>query len=718
MPITLTPISVQVLLLTTQHAKMSVTYLKTLNFSRLSLEEKIAIKTAGRPTPEIDLSTKGISHGRQFTRKFKSSTYKEYDWLCGCDETNRLFCFVCILYGGSKEWTETGVFNIVNLTGKKSGKLEKHANSTDHKSNVVDLAMLGTTNIMASLNSAYRDNIARRNEMVRKNRDVLSKIVDCVKFCGRHELPLRGNIEKENSDNPGVFLGLIEFASNLDTSLKSHIESASVFKGTSATIQNELLESILHVCRDNIVDEISKSEFIAILSDGTTDASEKTQVNLVLRYVLDGKPVERFWGIFNPTNEKAETLCNLLDEELKKIIKTEVNKLIAQCYDGANNMSGCHNGLQTKIKALYKYAYFVHCYAHQLNLILKQATSVLIPIRRFFNDMDYIPTYFSKSPQRLEVLKTCTGGKTVPRPSQTRWNFHSRVINVIYEKQAEIKECCEKLSTSYTEETGNGAVAILRSLEDPDNQFWLEFFHPLMAEVDILYSTFQLTDLDPTKASRAISHFKNGLQKIRDNIDDIPTIPSNKRSNRQVDKQTTAKEACDIVLMQCTERYKVHEHLIASRLLYISEFSNYDKSFPSDLVNSATDLYPMIDKDRLITELKVLYGRKNFCSSNRIIDLLGVIESYGLTNVLSEVVKLIKILLTTPMTTSESERVFSTLKRVKTLTRSKMGEDRLCALIMMTQEQQMLRSIPDFNERVINHFAASKNRRMDFNYKL
>ena len=697
---------------------MSVAQLKALNFSRLTLEEKLATKTAGRPTPEIDLCTKGQSHGREYIRRFKSSTYNDYDWLCGCEETNRLYCFPCILYGGSKEWTDTGVSNISNLTGKKGGKLEKHENSTDHKSNVVDLAMLGTTNIMASLNSAYRENIFKRNEIVRKNRDVLSKIIDCVKFCGRHELPLRGKIEKEGSDNPGVFLGLIEFASNLDSSLKSHIESASVFKGTSATIQNELLESILHVCRNNIIDEISKSDFIAILSDGTTDASEKTQVNLVLRYVLDGNPVERFWGIFNPTNEKAETLCNLLDEELKKIIKAEVDKLIAQCYDGANNMSGCHNGLQTKIKTLYQYAYFVHCYAHQLNLILKQATSTLTPIRRFFNDMDYIPTFFSKSPQRLEVLKTCTGGKTVPRPSQTRWNFHSRVINVIYEKQEEIKECCEKLSNSYTEETGNGAMAILRSLEDPDNQFWLEFFHPLMAQVDILYNTFQLTELDPTKASRAISHFKDGLQNIRDSVDNIPTIQSNKRSNRQVDKQTIAKEACDIVLMQCTERFKFHNHLIASRLLQIPQFSTYEKEFPTELVDSATNTYPMIDKDRLVTELKVLYARKDFCSSNRIIDLLSVINSYGLSSVMSEVVKLIKILLTTPMTTAEPERVFSTLKRVKTLTRSKMGEERLCALIMITQEQQMLRSIPDFNSKVIDHFAASKNRRMDFHYKL
>ena len=103
-----------------------------------------------------------------------------------------------------------------------------------------------------------------------------------------------------------------------------------------------------------------------------------------------------------------------------------------------------------------------------------------------------------------------------------------------------------------------------------------------------------------------------------------------------------------------------------------------------------------------------------YSSSNHIIDLLNVINSYGLSSVMSEVVKLIKILLTT----AEPERVFSTLKRVKTLTRSEMAEKRLCALIMITQEQQMLRSIPDFNSKVIDHLAASKNRRMDFNCNL
>ena len=50
-------------------------------------------------------------------------------------------------------------------------------------------------------------------------------------------------------------------------------------------------------------------------------------------------------------------------------------KLVAQCYDGASVMSGQHRGVQSIVKETYPNAHYVHCYAHQLNLILQQATS-------------------------------------------------------------------------------------------------------------------------------------------------------------------------------------------------------------------------------------------------------------------------------------------------------------------------------------------------------
>ena len=66
--------------------------------------------------------------------------------------------------------------------------------------------------------------------------------MECIKFCGAFELALRGHDETEDSDNPGIFRGLINFTAALDSALSQHLESATVFKGTSKTIQNELLD--------------------------------------------------------------------------------------------------------------------------------------------------------------------------------------------------------------------------------------------------------------------------------------------------------------------------------------------------------------------------------------------------------------------------------------------------------------------------------------------
>ena len=46
-----------------------------------------------------------------------------------------------------------------------------------------------------------------------------------------------------------------------------------------------------------------------------------------------------------------------------------------------------------------------------------------------------------------------------------------------------------------------------------------------------------------------------------------------------------------------------------------------------------------------------------------------------------------------------------------------MHNERLNALGMLTIENIMITEIKDFNEKVINHFATSKNRRLDLIFK-
>ena len=158
--------------------------------------------------------------------------------------------------------------------------------------------------------------VVRHNESVTKNRAVLSKIINCLKFCGNSELPLRGHDERKDSLNPGVFRELLGFTSNLDTNLKSHLVSGAVSKGSSTMVRNELLQSILEIGKQEITDEISKSKCLAVLCDETTDVFDKSQMVVVFRYEKSGEPVKRLLGFFQPTRPIAQSLASILLEEL------------------------------------------------------------------------------------------------------------------------------------------------------------------------------------------------------------------------------------------------------------------------------------------------------------------------------------------------------------------------------------------------------------------
>ncbi|KAI4830253.1 hypothetical protein KUCAC02_001897 [Chaenocephalus aceratus] len=86
----------------------------------------------------------------------------------------------------------------------------------------------------------------------------------------------------------------------------------------------------------------------------------------------------------------------------------------------------------------------------------------------------------------------------------------------------------------------------------------------------------------------------------------------------------------------------------------------------------------------------------------------------NLQSTFTETVSLLRILITTALTTAESERCFSTLKRIKTFLRNTMSQDRLNALAMLSMEKKLVRDIPDFNKKVIERFATEKERRTTF----
>ena len=83
--------------------------------------------------------------------------------------------------------------------------------------------MFGSTmNIMSQLDDANNQSMVRRNEKIAKNRYVINRVVDALKFLGIHELPLRGNDENEMSPSHGAFLDLLEYTANIDEKFWDH----------------------------------------------------------------------------------------------------------------------------------------------------------------------------------------------------------------------------------------------------------------------------------------------------------------------------------------------------------------------------------------------------------------------------------------------------------------------------------------------------------------
>ena len=172
-----------------------------------------------------------------------------------------------------------------------------------------------------------------------------------------------------------------------------------------------------------IQNEINEADFVAVIADDTTDVSNHFQNVVVFRYIVSGKVVERLWSFCDMPQGDAETMSSNVLNCLNSIIPSshDKQKLVAKCYDGASVMSGQQRGVQSIVKDAYPNAHYVHCYAHQLNLILQHAVSQITSIRVFFANLNAF------SVLRLNALAMLFMEKNRIRDSA---NFNQTVIDV------------------------------------------------------------------------------------------------------------------------------------------------------------------------------------------------------------------------------------------------------------------------------------------------
>ncbi|XP_072064225.1 uncharacterized protein [Arachis hypogaea] len=135
------------------------------------------------------------------------------------------------------------------------------------------------------------------------------------------------------------------------------------------SIQKDIVRAAARETKKVIVDDLG-DELFAVLVDEACDISIKEQMSVCLRYVnKEGQVREYFLGLVHVSNTNALFL-KLALESLLETYNLSLSRVCGQGYDGASNMQGDFNGLKILILKENSYAFYVHCFDHQLQLAL------------------------------------------------------------------------------------------------------------------------------------------------------------------------------------------------------------------------------------------------------------------------------------------------------------------------------------------------------------
>eukprot|EP00731_Ephydatia_muelleri_P008223 Em0004g561a len=324
--------------------------------------------------------------------------------------------------------SRTGVLDPVALVGcrkKQYSAVLKHESSCAHRNAIVSQALfLQDDTVQQAFARADSVENARKRAIVAKNRTVLERIVKVLMLLGRQGLPIRGHREMmtDSMTNTGNFLETLKLLSTYDPPLQEHLEKiiehhqsasegssgqkgrGSVLTFMSYKSQNKLISIINEHITCTIVKAIHNCRAWSLMADTTPDISHHEQVSICVRIVhLNGHVSEHLLACQRAPGTTAEDLYGVIMSVLK-LRDVSFDKLIAQAYDGASNMSGCYNGLQSLIQTrINPNILYVHCYAHCLNLVISDAAATSVDVVTLFGNLETLYVLFTRS-QKLQSV--------------------------------------------------------------------------------------------------------------------------------------------------------------------------------------------------------------------------------------------------------------------------------------------------------------------------
>ena len=284
-----------------------------------------------------------------------------------------------------------------------------------------------------------------------------------------------------------------------------------------------------------IVEELG-DDYYAILADESSDVSHKEQLALCLRFVDKlGRPREHFLGVVHVSDTTSLSLKKAI-ETLLVDHHLAVTQIRGQVYDGASNMRGEIKGLKTLIMKESPSAYYVHCFAHQLQLVLVAVAKGNNDCVWFFDQVSLLLGIVGVSCKRHDMLRNATlqnimkaiecdeleTGRGLnqemglPRPAETRWGSHFKTVVNMIAMYSSIRDTLISLGEDASQRSDWPKIHTFVGLfESFDFIFHAHLMVVILGYTNDLSECLQRRDQDILTAMKLVKLAKNRMQELR-----------------------------------------------------------------------------------------------------------------------------------------------------------------------------------------------------------
>ncbi|XP_004512321.1 uncharacterized protein [Cicer arietinum] len=666
-------------------------------------------------------------------RRFCPSWFIEFgNWLEYSIEKDAAFCFCCYLFrpdsgkhSGSDSFVTEGFSN-----WKKKERLSSHVGG--HNS-AHSIAWKKCQDFMKQ-NQHIEVAISKQFEQVRDSSPRhLVTTIDCIRFILKQGLVFCDHDESTNSSCQSYFLGLLELLSEPKESrslvvMENAPESHQLI---TPAIQKDIVNVVALETTKAIISDIGDELFVILVGEAR-DISNKEQMVVVLRYVnKNGSIVERFLGIFDVKDRTSLSFKKQIDELFCKH-GLSISRVRGQGYDGASNMQEEFSGLKSLILEENPYAFYVHCFAHQLQLTLVAIAKDHIQVASFFNSVSILFNVVGGSCKQHDVLRekqivnvreALEKGETLSGQGldqdislkqvvDTSGNSqYETLINLItmYSSIIDVLEIMEE--DGYNPDHRAGAYRLLFSFKEFDFAFILHMMKNVLGISNELSQALQRKDQDITEAMNLVNITKQRLQIMRNdgwesllqevilfcnmhaiNIPHMEDIFCSKEKSRHGNK-------AQVITIEHHYRVELFYTVVDMQLRELNDrFTTTNTQLLLSITClSPTKLFSNFDKTRLI-EFANFYPCIN--------DLSEKLVETGRHIVYPLVYLLLKLAMILPVATATIERAFSAMKFVNNMLHNQIGDEWMNDCLVTYIEQDMLNNID--NELIIERFQNMK----------